>query len=140
MGWTIFKIAFEVVAVVLFLIFFIAMGDDLDAIRTYLRRMSGSRRQGGDGEKSMSKMLEEFIGRPCKLQAEGVDEEDVVVLLEVDEEWLKVSYMEAVDRRGIRKKEITRLIRLEDVTGVTLEEDIEEIVMEGGARPEPPEE
>ena len=139
MGLTIFRTVFEVIAVIIFLIYFICLENDLDEITKYLKRMRGMLRRGGDEKKAMTGMLEEFIGKPCRIQADGFDEEDQVVIPEVDGEWLKVSYMEASGHKDASKKRITQILRVDDVASIKTEEGLGEIVLEGGAKSEPPE-
>lgn len=139
MGLTIFKIVFEVAAVIFFLIFVISMESDLDGIMKSLKRMRGMLRQGGDETKAMARMLEEFIGKPCRIQADGVefDEDDLVVIQEMDGEWMKVGYMEPPARRNAPRKQITQVLRLEDVISIKMEKEITELSLKGGAKPEP---
>lgn len=73
--------------------------------------------QKKEGGSVMSKMLQELVGKQCKIT---IDEDNIfselndlpVQVLEVDEEWIKVSYTDK------KKSEKTKIFRVEDVRNI----------------------
>ncbi len=75
------------------------------------------KKEKGKG-KYMSKMLEELKGKECTFEME---EDDVTgVVLDVDDEWIKVEYEEK------KEGKITEIIRIELIEKITLTEKCEE--------------
>lgn len=75
------------------------------------------------GENAMSKVIEELVGKDCKIKTENAlqlvgSEELLCHVLDADDEWIKVSY---VDKK---KNQITKLLRIEYIEEV---EEIEEV-------------
>ncbi len=79
---------------------------------TVLERQIKKREKGK--VKFMSKMLEELKGKECTLEME--DDDVTGVVLDVDDEWIKVEYTEK------KEGKITELIRIEMIEKVTIEE------------------
>ncbi len=75
------------------------------------------------GESAMSKLMEELVGRHCRITSdEGVvlvGKTDIdCMVLDCDGEWVKIRY---TDRK---KRETVRLMRIENISGVELLEEI----------------
>ena len=72
------------------------------------------------GENTMSKLLEELIGKKCKMKIDG-EVEMTGVILSVDEDWLKMD----VERNSFEKykEKKTRLFKIENINSFELVED-----------------
>lgn len=71
------------------------------------------------GNNSMSNMIKELVGKECKifLDDDNVFSElsdQVVQVVEVDEEWMKISYADK------KKNEKTKIMRIEDIQSVEI--------------------
>ena len=68
------------------------------------------------GDLPMSKIISSLVGEKCKIITQtnilGFSPEDVVDILEVDDEWVKVSF---THKKGDKK---IRIIRVEDINRI----------------------
>ena len=68
------------------------------------------------GDLGMSKIISSLVGDKCKIMVNrsvlGPSTDDVVDILEVDEEWVKVSFR---NKKGVNK---TIVIRVEDINRI----------------------
>lgn len=73
------------------------------------------------GENEMSKIITYLLGKECKIRSEEVfgvfgETERNCTVLELDEEWVKVSYN---DKKG---KKFIKILRIEDIDSIEISE------------------
>ena len=71
------------------------------------------------GESNMSKLINELVGKECKIKSDDAlslvgSQEMQCVVLDTDDEWMKVQYTDK------KKNRVTKLIRIENVDGVEI--------------------
>lgn len=79
-----------------------------DEVKKYRRKQLRLKRKLKDREvNKMSKLIDELVGKKCKLDGYGVIE-----VLAADDEWMKFSY---TDKRGNKKTRIERVENLDSI-------------------------
>ena len=73
------------------------------------------RKQGGKSK--MSKIINDLVGKNCKIESDNLSydiENDTCMILEADDEWIKISYIDS------KKVTITKILRIESIETVEL--------------------
>lgn len=107
--------SFGVFGLIAFVLVMCYMGlpSDILKLKKEIKKLKGSLNIINKGETSMSKMLQELEGQKCKIIfTNGINIE--CVILNVDEEWLKIAFK---NKKG---QNIIKINRIENVSGVEI--------------------
>lgn len=71
------------------------------------------------GENSMSKLINELIGKECKIKSDDAfalvgSDEVVCSVLDADDEWIKIQFIDK------KKNTITKLLRIENIDEIEI--------------------
>ncbi len=80
--------------------------------KSKIRKLKGKLKKYEKGATDMSKIINELIGKKCKLGILGIDGE--VNVLDADEDWIKFEY---TDKKG---NKCVKIQRIEDISEIAL--------------------
>jgi hypothetical protein len=83
--------------------------DRLDALERKVKKLE----RNVNGENKMSGIIKELIGRECTIDGDGFFSTRCTIL-DVDDEWVKLIVHE-------KKKELTKIIRIDNIDSITLD-------------------
>lgn len=83
--------------------------DRLDALERKVKKLE----RNVNGESKMSGIIKELIGRECTIDGDGIYGHSCTIL-DADDEWVKLIVHE-------KKKELTKIIRIDNIDSITLD-------------------
>lgn len=71
------------------------------------------------GDKSMSKIINELVGKRCKIETEElvINDNFNCTVLECDDEWIKISYTDK------KNNVITKILRIDNIDSIELKSE-----------------
>lgn len=101
------------------LVFYSAYPGRVKKLESKVKKLEKNKRVEQEGDLEMSKIIADLVGKKCKIQTEDAlqivgSPEIECNVLEVDEEWIKFSF---VDKKKIEK---IKIIKIEEINSVEI--------------------
>jgi len=95
---------------------------ELEELKRTVSKINHREKMGKGESEKMSRLFKELQGKWCVVESDDLDEEKVQIC-DVDEEWVKVMYMEKTAKNGPERERYV-LIRIDSVESVEILPDI----------------